>query len=317
MARLMARASTLGVTDDQAYQLLNQALKDFANDVRGIVKDEFLRIAALFWVETTFAINLTITGGTAALAATDVAVTASDADAQTGTQMAALLQTAIQAAGATGATVTWADFKFTIDSQDGTDITIAAPTATTTYEDVTEMLLGGTGASGAQTYVGAFPKDCTKRVALPANFQTQRAIEWDEKPLAEDSLRSIQALDGSGDPTRYALGGDDDYLWLDSAPTTRKLLWLEYKAHIADLTGAAAPDFESDFHWGAVWRLAELLCRSQFAEKLADTRHEEYQKVVDSYNERYGNRNTQMATHRDIDEAGWPRTRRGFRYEVL
>lgn len=316
--RLFGRVTTLGVTDAEAYDLVNQCIKDFSEDVRGIVKEEGLQIEALFWPETAMAINIAIVGGTNVQAAADVAITAADADAQTGTEMAALLQTAIRTLGGIStATVAWANFAFTVDSQDGTDITIAAPSATTTYEDATKMLFGGTGSSGAQTYVGAFPEECTKRIALPANFRDLRSIEWDKDPLEERPLRYVQAQESSGTPYYYALGGDDDYLWLDRSPTTRKTLWLEYKATPADLSTDAAPDFEVDYHWALVWRLAELFALTQFADEVAAKRHEQYQEVVNSYNARYGNRRTQMKTDRD-DRQGrlWRRRRRTILYSV-
>ena len=299
-ARLLSRVDTVGVADADGYDLVNQSLRDFANDVNGIVKEEWLQIAALFWPETTMGISIAITGGTNAQAAADVAITAADADAQTGTEMAALLETAIRTlAGISTATVVWADFAFTIDSIDGTDITIAAPADTATYEDATEMLFGGTGSSGAQTYVSDFPRDCTKRIAMPSDFRRVRHLEWDSDPLERRNLKFVQSIDQSGRPTFFSEGGSNDYLWLDRAPTERKQMWMEYKATPVALAADVAPDFEEDYHSALVWRTAELLCRTAFAEQLADARHKQYRQVVGEYIANFAGQNTRMRTDED------------------
>jgi hypothetical protein len=302
-ARVNSRVDVLGVTDAQALDMVNAAIIDFADEVSGIEKDEALQIEALFWVETTMAINIAITGEhtTNEQAAADVAVTAADADAQTGTEMAALLQTAIRTLdGISTATVVWSDFAFTIDSIDGTDVTLAAVSDTTTYEDATAMLFGGGQVSGAQTLVGAFPRNCTKRVQLPTDFRDVKYLEWDEREMFKRSFAYIADAEGTGQPFYYALGADDDYLWLDRSPDIRKLLLLTYMATpVALASDGETPDIEADYHTILSWRVTELLARQIQDFEVSDRAHVEFQKGCNHYRARYANRATGMRTARD------------------
>ena len=61
--------------DSEVQELLNEGLDEFAKDIHGLRKETFLALSQLFDTATTFAIRLTVTGGTNALAAVDIVIT--------------------------------------------------------------------------------------------------------------------------------------------------------------------------------------------------------------------------------------------------
>ena len=111
------------IDDDHVNQLIQDAVTQFINDARGIDMEEYIAISAEFTTRTTMGIHVLVedSDGTDLVDA-DVALTATDRDAVSGDTVASDLQTQLRAAsGAAGTeTVTWTEFYFTIDFQQGT-----------------------------------------------------------------------------------------------------------------------------------------------------------------------------------------------------
>ena len=73
--RNRSRADTDFFPNSDVQDLINEGLDEFAKDVHGLKKETFLALSPTFSTATHFAIRLTITGGSNALAAGDIAIT--------------------------------------------------------------------------------------------------------------------------------------------------------------------------------------------------------------------------------------------------
>jgi hypothetical protein len=208
---------------------INEAMVEFARASYGLTKESYITITPLFDLQTDFAIRLTIVGGTNELAATDIAICATDAYDQTGTQAAEALQTAIRAAGPTTLTVTWSttDWTFTIDAIDSTSITIAEPSGLT-YASALELLGLGAETTTGTSVESSIPTECTVESALPDDFLALvGAPEWDGDQLAEGQFQEFHSPNAFGDPRRYYIRNKN--IMLDPAPHTQKKLHLYYR----------------------------------------------------------------------------------------
>lgn len=228
-ARRLARATTSGISDRDAVDWVNSAQKKFAKDVHGLTKEEYLSLAPRFDIQTNFAIRLTITGGTNALAATDVVICAASSLDQTGTQVAAALQVAILALAPTTLTVTWdlSAWKFTIDAIDSTSITLAAPSNITYINALS--LLGLTAEETVSTEViGDIPENCNLDISLPNDFLSIISNpEWDGEPLYPAPWSEFISPLSTGTPTHYSIMGKR--LRLNPMPLSQKMLHIWYK----------------------------------------------------------------------------------------
>jgi hypothetical protein len=208
---------------------MQDALDEFATDVGGFPTESYLSIAAKFDTKTNFAIRVTITGGTNALAATDVALTTTARTGTTGTIVASDFQATLRTAigGGANATVTWTNFKFTVDTIDGTAITFAAPTTVTNVDARNLLGLSGTTTEAAADVDGVFPVDCTMESTLPTDAIKVEHVEWNQNelsPLPRGYLVSPQA---SGTPRYYNMRGRE--IRLRPSPTKQELFHIEYK----------------------------------------------------------------------------------------
>lgn len=216
------------VTDGEVLDAIDEAIKRFSKDVNGLTKEAFLTLSPRFWTSTEMAIRLTIVGGTNALAATDIVITATDRTGVTGATVAADLQTAIRAAGAATATVAFSTttWKFTIDGIDSTTITIAAPSAII-YADATDMLFGKTGAETATSWVGNIPPDCNVETDLPSDFLTPVSVEWDQEPLEPATYDLFHSPQVSGEPEIYHILNKKIRVY--PVPTSQKMFFITYR----------------------------------------------------------------------------------------
>ena len=95
--RELSRTNTTGASDTAIMQLINEGQREFAKDVYGMMKEEYVTITPLFDIQTDFAISLSLNGGTA----TDVCITATDYINCTAGTVATQLVTALTAQTAT------------------------------------------------------------------------------------------------------------------------------------------------------------------------------------------------------------------------
>jgi hypothetical protein len=170
-----------------------------------------------------------------------VPITAAAASNLTGAAVAALLQTAIRAAGPTTLTVTWSTtaWKFTVDAIDSDSITIEAPSSIL-YVDATSLLFNTTGVQTGTTWVGDIPRDVNLEIALPDDFlELLEPPEWDGSALSPGTWDLFTDPQAFGTPTMYHVY--QKRLRIAPVPISQKMLrlWYRYKpAHFTSTTVA-------------------------------------------------------------------------------
>lgn len=228
LAREFSRTNTTAMSGTSMLSKLNVAIKTFAKDTYGCVKEAYLDVNPKFNVSTTFAINVAITGGTNALTSTDVVICATDANEITGTVVAAGLQTAIRAAIGAGAslTVTWSvsTWKFTVNAVDSTAIEITAPGML--YADATDVL--GLNGTGTTSITGVIPEDCNVAVDLPSDYYALKTNPtWDGTELYPAPAQIFEAPETQGEPRWYHI--ERKKMRLYPTPTTQERLHILYR----------------------------------------------------------------------------------------
>jgi hypothetical protein len=232
--RRLARTTASSHDDDTIMARINDAMKEFGRAAFGLTKEGYVTITPLFDLQTNCAINLTIVGGANEIEATDIAICATSAVDQTGTQAAAALQTAIQAAitaagGTPSLTVAWSttEWTFTIDAIDSTTITIAVPDGLL-YSSALELLGLGAETTTGTSVTGSIPTDCTVESALPTDFlQLVGKPEWDGDPLVQGIFQEFHSPESTGDPLRYYIRNKN--IMLSPAPHMQKKFHLYYR----------------------------------------------------------------------------------------
>ena len=221
------------LTDAQLNERLQEAVTTFANDVSGFALTKNPAISAKFNTETFYAIRVTIVGGANALLATDVLITSTARSQTTGTIVAADFQTTLRAAVGSSLTVTWDDFKFTVDTLDATSITYASP-SDVNYADARE-LLGITGSPGLSDFShdGAFPEDCTLRYTLPTDMISIQRVEWDGLELVPLPREHVQSPESFGTPYWYHIRDRD--LYFIPVPSRQEMCEVWYRGFPADI----------------------------------------------------------------------------------
>lgn len=269
LARTASNALTITNSSDVTKKYVNEGTRELAKKVGGIPKEDYLQLVPRFDSKTWWAIRVTITGGvgcTNALAATDVAITATNRANATGATVASDLQTAIQAV-TTSTTVVFNTsgsdiWKFTIDSIDGTDIEINSPSGIN-YSDATDVLFAKTGTSGAQTWVSNLPQDTFVETDLPSNFLRLTHVEWDGIPLREAPWGLFISPETHGTPTHYAIKNKKIRVY--PAPSSQDMFHVWYNGVETDLAVDGTADstdcpLPTEVHMGPVYFAASKLC---------------------------------------------------------
>ncbi len=233
-ARRYARMEdTSLLTDAQLNDKVQEAATTFANDVSGFALTKNPAISAKFNTETFYAVRVTIVGGAAAMAATDVLITGTARSQTTGTIVAADFQTTLQAAVGSLITVSYDDFAFTIDTLDATSITYGSP-SDVNYADARE-LLGITGSPGLSdfSHTGGFPEDCTLRYTLPTDMISIQRVEWDGLELVPLPREHAQSPESFGTPYWYHIRERD--LYFIPVPSRQEMCEVWYTGVPADI----------------------------------------------------------------------------------
>lgn len=227
--------SNLGIVE-----WINEGQKEFAKEVHGLIKEDYLTLEPRFDIQTHFAINLTIVGGTNALASTDIPICAADATDQTGTDVATALQVAIRAAGAATAAVYFGIvgshiWQFQIDAIDSTSITLAPP-SDIIYADALELLGFVAGTTTDTEVYGSIPTDCNLEVDLPTDFLSIVSDpEWNGDPLRQAPFYNFISPETSGTPTWYYIR-DNKTIRLYPPPINQGMLHIFYQYIPEDFT---------------------------------------------------------------------------------
>lgn len=272
--RRFARATSSGASDTEIMDAINDAQREFAKEANGLIKENYLTIAPLFDTQTNFAINLTITGGADALAATDIAITGTARSNESGTTVATDLEAAIQAEIGGGATtsVSWSTtaWTFTISAPAGTtSITLAEPDGITYVSALTLLGLEADTTTGI-TVTGDIPTDCTVETALPSDYiSLVPPVEWDNDQLDPAPFDIFASPEMSGVPQYYGLRNDRIRLW--PYPTEQKSFHIWYKYAPTAFTDATA-DADTDlyipdnYHLAVVYYAASLIAEDTHQE---------------------------------------------------
>jgi len=299
-ARFFARATSAAASDGLLLSMMKDAVRQFSKDVFGVPIVERLTVGASFDTTTSFGFNVSITGGTNALASTDVVIAARTA--ASGTTIASDLASALNTAIATGdLTASFTNFYFSIDSSAtavSTAITFNAPDAET-YIDARDLLgLSGSLSGSSGVFTGTFPEDCTMRATLSGTPIAIKRVAWD-KALLESAPRGFFVHpQAEGDPSHYYVEGSTIYL--NPTPNDQKELYVGYKGipSLSDMTSLASSTIPSEipdqYHIAlAYWMAAELLLGS-FEDNLRAHRLASYQQIVTQYRVNQNNQNAAM-----------------------
>ncbi|KKK80416.1 hypothetical protein LCGC14_2823720, partial [marine sediment metagenome] len=302
--------------DSEVQELLNEGLDEFAKDVHGLRKETFLALSPLFDTALTFAIRLTVTGGTNALAATDIVITDTARTNATGTTVAADLQVAIRLLAPTTLTVTWSTtaWKFTIDAIDSTSITIEEPESIL-YSDANPLLFNTTGTQTITTWVGNIPQDAALEIAMPTDFlELLSAPEWDGTPLAPAPWYLFTDPQASGTPTIYHIY--QKRLRIVPVPTSQKMLrlWYRYRpAHFDGELSAECDTIDEEYQMSIVYYAAGQLCDENDEAEKAQKLQVQYFRMVRKFNNARANQNPKYRQHSKYWPYGQGRTGRPFR----
>lgn len=284
------------IDNEHVNELIQDAVRQFTNDVGGFPEQAYAQIDERFDTQTYFAIRVTITGGTNALAATDVAITGTARTETTGAIVAADFQTTLRAAIGVGAnaTVTYADFSFTVDTVNGTAIEFAAPT-TAGYADAREMLgLSGTITEAEADHTGSFPQGCTMRYTIPTDAMHIEHIEWDDYALAPLPREYAMNTRSQGEPAYYHVRGRT--LYFVPSPNQQGICRVWYRGQPADI------DFDEDidlpteipesYHKAIAYHVAAQLLLEQMDNKYAGDMHAQYARLVRQFRVARGSNDT-------------------------
>ena len=299
-ARRYARINSSAASNEFVVTMVKDAVRQFSKDVFGFPLEEYLLATATFDTSTAFAFNIEITGGANALTATDVVITATARTNASGTTVAGDLQTALNAAIATGdLTVSFTNFYFTIDtstSSSSTAIEITSPDAETYIDGQDLFGLGGTLDGSGGVFTGGFPQDCTRVATLAGTPISVKHVAWDKYVLERAPREIFVRPDTMGDPEYYFVEGNN--ILLTPSPETQKELYVMYKGipDLSDITNYASGTLPSaipeDYHIAlAYWVSAELLLES-FEDDMRQQRLGAYFKKVQEYLVNYNNQNT-------------------------
>lgn len=307
-ARRYSRMSESGVNDADVYALISDSTEQFGLDVHGLPLEDYPSIEATFDLYDNMAFHLTITGGANAVDS-DVVVTDTNTNDMTGTEAAAELQSQIRAAGASTVTVSWSPYAFTVDSLDGTAISITEPSDSSSYSDATDLLFGGPASVAASSVTGGFPTGCTVECDLSADVVTIQQVFWDGYPLQQAPEVYFVEPRTQGTPAYYHIKGKK--LRLYPAPGEQKRLVVRYKGiptptSVGDLNGSTSVDLvPNEYHMALCYFAASHLAAMNYEMKISDRYRYLYQKEVFKYISRYNNRITE--TNQDAVQPLWYR----------
>lgn len=292
--RELTRTNSASASDTAVLELINEGQHEFAKDVSGLMKEEYVTITPLFDIKTNFAFGLSLNGGTA----TDVVVTSVDYIDCTAGTVATQLVTALTAAAAT-CTISWASaswyFTLTFESTI-TSAAFSSPTAPN-HIDAVESVLGGAASFTAATCTGAFPLDCMVEASLPADFLSMYNVEWDGQKLSQAPQDMFISPEYTGTPSHYVVRNKK--LRLYPAPNTQKSLHILYKYCPSDwidiaTEGAATITIDSEFHMAPVYYAASVLSDMNFEQSIAQKCYARYRDQVNKYTIQWNNQNPQM-----------------------
>lgn len=292
--RELTRTNSASASDTAVLELINEGQREFAKDVSGMMKEEYVTITPLFDIKTNFAFSLGLNGGTA----TDVCITSVDYIDCTAGTVATQLVTALTAQAAT-CTISWASaswyFTMTFESTI-TSVTLDSPT-TPAYIDAVGLLFGQSASWSAATCTGSLPEDCAVEASLPADFLSMYNVEWDGQKLSQAPHDMFISPEESGTPSHYVVRNKKIRLF--PSPSEQKKLQILYKYFPSDWVdiateGAATLTIDGEFHMAPVYYAASVLADMNFEQSISQKNFARYRDQVNKYTIQWNNQNPQM-----------------------
>ena len=291
--RRFARATgnaTVDITDTVIMDAINDGQREFAKEAKGLIKEGYITLAPTFDTEVNFAINLTITGGADAMAATDVAVTGTARSNVAGAQLATDLQATIRTAvGTATPTVTWSatTWKFTLTTAaTGTSITLAAPSGIT-YINALDLFGFEAGTTTGYAVTDNIPQDCAVEEDLPSDFLALvPPVEWDNDQLEPAMFDIFASPEVSGVPECYGIRNNKIRLY--PTPREQKLFHIWYRYSPTSFTDAAtdaAVELYTPalYHTGVVYYAASLIAEENHEYPISDRMLARFKEYIGKY----------------------------------
>jgi len=310
LARTSGNALSTASTDGsgQAYshditrQYIGMGVEEFAKDAK-LSKQNYVTVTPTFWGRTNWYFQLTIVGGGNALAATNVAVVASDVGPIGGSTLATHLATNINAAIGTGSiNVSWDDktWNFTIADNTVASITSVTiePPSVDNYIDGTEQTFGKTGTDTSTSWVSNVPQDCTLEIDLPSDFLEMEHVDYDGHILRQAPFELFMSPEAQSSwPEYYAIR--DRKMYISPTPSERRMVkiryrWLPTPVTITGSGDTATCSLPLEVHMAPVYYAAGMILRETFEPNEADKMFGLYYDQVRKYKIRQSNQNVKM-----------------------
>ena len=242
LARVSSNSVTVTNTDDVVMDYINEGVREFCKIANGVPGEDYLTVAPVFDSRTNWAIRITTSGGTANLAATDVAITTNNRTNVAGATIAGDLQDTLSSAIGGGSDTSTVSFTtsgdilwtFLITPRGSpTSITIEAP-QDKQYVDARAILFGSADATQTGgTWRSGIGQDAIVETALPSTFLEMEFVEWGQYRLRRAPYELFISPESSGRPSYYAI--KNDRIRVYPSPTTQELFHIRYKQAFADL----------------------------------------------------------------------------------
>ncbi|ANS03511.1 hypothetical protein [uncultured Mediterranean phage uvDeep-CGR2-KM21-C88] len=288
----MSRTDSTFASDSEVNSWVNEGKNEFSSMVGGFRREQYLTLAARFDTETNFAVRVTITGGTNATSATDVAITNHQRVDTTGAQVATDFQERLRnLSSISSVTVAYSatTYKFTVTAPsaggtpDTTNIKFEAPSGSN-YIDATSLLgLSGSSAfdAAALATVSGIPEDCFVETDLSRSWETIDRVEWDQYPLIRGAWDSAMSVQQQGDPAFFAVS-DNMRIRVWPSPNSQKLFHVNGRGKPDDITSDITfiPDqYHNALAHYAAWNILE----ETHEPVLADRRYRSFASYVKRY----------------------------------
>jgi hypothetical protein len=302
LARVSSNSVTVTNTDDVVMDYINEGVREFCKLVNGIPAEDYLTVAPVFDSRTNWAIRITTSGGTANLAAEDVAITTTNRTNVAGATIASDLQATIRSAigGDTASTVAFTTsgdnlWTFLITPKGSpTSISIEAP-EDNQYVDARAILFGSADSTQtAATWRSGIGQDAIVETALPTTFLEMEFVEWGKYRLSRAPYELFISPESSGRPSYYAV--KNDRIRVYPSPTSQELFHIRYKQAFADLDtngddNSVTCPLPANEHMAPVYYSVSKLMeeKQQFGE--ARNLYGEFYRMATTYKVRENNQN--------------------------
>jgi len=308
--RRLARTQSSSHSDTVLKDYVNEAQREWTREVGDEhVSEDYINITPTFDLRTDYYIQVTVAGTGETCTDEEIAVCASDADDQTGAQVATALQTALKTiSGISKASVSFNnDQEFEINVTDATSITIEAP-STAHYKNGRSLLLGSVddtqtvSASAPWTSASANSLTDTPDLPfvvmdgdLPSDFGSIVSVDWDGIRLTNSTKDLFNDQQQKGSPTEFGIL--DDKIRINPVPTDvdDKVIHINYFQVHSDLSaGGDTSTVATAYHMAICYYVAFMCAEDNRDPRLSQTLFARWRKSLEQYRCNLANRNARL-----------------------